>query len=128
MACAVVASAMTPYCLFELEFARIRHLSPCGRDRIALPDAIRVRVTDYRGTWTPHPNPLPQGERELTAVGDRSPHVLARSNGDRVGTRLRHHCQRNYCLRIACSNSNSRGYATSPLVGEVGSHRQMRSG
>src|SRR6266513_2168633 len=73
MACAVVASAMTPYCLFELEFARIRHLSPCGRDRIALPDAIRVRVTDYRGTWTPHPNPLPQGRGSSPPLGTDRP-------------------------------------------------------
>src|SRR5258708_28607930 len=48
------------------------HLSPCGRGRIASTDAVRVRGCGI-GTArvaTPHPNPLPQGERELTVVAE----------------------------------------------------------
>src|SRR5258708_20307706 len=51
--------------------ARCR-LSPCGRGRIASTDAVRVRGCGI-GTArvaTPHPNPLPQGERELTVVAE----------------------------------------------------------
>src|SRR5207248_11667987 len=50
---------MTAYCLFELEFARIRHLSPCGRGRIALPDAIRVRGYGLSRDLDPSPQPSP---------------------------------------------------------------------
>ena len=50
------------------------HLSPCGRGRIASLDAIRVRGYGLTIGCTPHPNPLPQGERELaaTAFADQS--------------------------------------------------------
>src|SRR5437764_1035971 len=32
---------------------------------------MRSGIAVYRGIWTPHPNPLPQAERELTAVRSR---------------------------------------------------------
>jgi hypothetical protein len=52
--------------------APARYLSPCGRGRIALTDAIRVRGYALSIDVTPLPNPLPQGERELTAVAGTS--------------------------------------------------------
>src|SRR2546423_504099 len=121
-------SRLLAYCLFELEFARIRHLSPCGRGRIASSDAIRVRGYSLSRDLDPSPQPSPtRGEGAHRRWGQMAD-ALTRDEADRVGTRLRRRCVRNYSLRIACSNSNSRGYATSPLVGEVGLHRQMRSG
>src|SRR3954453_7311650 len=49
--------------------ARVRPTSPhCGRGRIASSDAIRVRGCGVSMDLAPHPNPLPQGERELTPL------------------------------------------------------------
>jgi hypothetical protein len=47
--------------------ANTSYLSPCGRGRIAS-NAIRVRGCALSKDRTPHPNPLPQGEREHTTV------------------------------------------------------------
>ena len=69
---------------------------PCGRGRITSQDVMRVRGSSLTIKHTPHPNPLPQGERELTAraeIQDASKHYASQrqsnngeaGGGDRIG-------------------------------------------
>ena len=60
--------------------------------------------------WTRHPNPLPQGERELTAVADggriASPDAI-RERGDRTGTaRVDPSPQPSFALGLALDTEN----------------------